>query len=362
MKRIIDKDGQIKLVPSNEVRSSTDDKGFRRGMMPLRDIKMAWTLNEFVAMDSQFVFKMKRQEQAICSQVSLDSPSIQNFQSYLQRFQFARKRFAFLYGKYQESDDSGGKKAIVEAIYEPPQEPDQDAAEGFEQLEDPLEDKVEEIAKLLGLQKVGWIFGHPPREDGIVLTTAEVIMAAELQLEAAEGVEETPFVTIKVGKGKDGNVGVEAFQVSQQCMAMVAEEALEIGTNPGVCEVNETFTAIQEGKESKTIDNNFFLTVVPIVQHTSDVFVSQFPRINRDLDDRMPSKDEMKRQLSKSGTSGWTFIDLMSDFNLLIYMTQFLDITADFPKICQSITNRDVPLDDGYKIIIASTAGLDGAY
>ena len=221
---------------------------------------------------------------------------------------------------------------------------------------------MEEIAKLLGLQKVGWIFGHPPREDGIVLTTAEVIMAAELQLEAADGLEETPFVTIKVGKGKDGNVGVEAFQVSQQCMAMVAEEALEIGINQGICEVNETFSAIQEGKESKTIDNNFFLTVVPIVQHTSEVFVSQFPRVNRDLDDRMPSKDELKRQLSKSGTSGWTFIDLLSDFNLLIYMTQFLDLTADFPKICQSITDRGVPLDDGYKIIIASMAGLDGAY
>jgi len=362
MKRIIDKDGQIKLVPSDNIRKSADDRGFRRGMMPLRDIKMAWTLNEFVAMDSQFVFKIKRQEQAICSQVSLDSPSIQNFQSYLQRFQFARKRFAFLYGKYEVSDDSGAKKTIVEAIYEPPQEPDSDAAEGFEQLEVPLEDKVEEIVKLLGLKKVGWIFGHPLRKDGIVLTAAEVIMAAELQLEAAEGLEETPFVTIKVGQGKDGNVGVEAFQVSQQCMAMVAEEALEIDTNPGVCQINETFSAIQEGKESKTIDNNFFLTVVPIVQHTSEVFVSQFPRVNRDLDDRMPSKDEMKRQLSKSGTSGWTFTDLLSDFNLLIYMTQFLDINADFPKICQSVTDRDVPLDDGYKIIIASLAGLDGAY
>jgi nuclear protein localization family protein 4 len=142
MKRIIDKDGQIKLVPSNEVRNSNDDKGFRRGMMPLRDIKMAWTLNEFVAMDSQFVFKIKRQEKSFCSQVSLDSPSIQNFQSYLQRFQFARKRFAFLYGKYDTSDDSGAKKTIVEAIYEPPQEPDSGAAEGFEQLEDLLEDKV----------------------------------------------------------------------------------------------------------------------------------------------------------------------------------------------------------------------------
>ena len=142
MKRVIDKDGQIKLVPTNEVRSSGDDKGFRRGMMPLRDIKMAWTLNEFNAMDSQFVFKIKRQEQSICSQVSLDSPSIQSFQSYLQRFQFARNRFAFLYGKYAVSEDSGTKRTIVEAIYEPPQEPDSDAAEGFEQLEDPLEDKV----------------------------------------------------------------------------------------------------------------------------------------------------------------------------------------------------------------------------
>eukprot|EP00534_Pseudo-nitzschia_fraudulenta_P000729 CAMPEP_0201122358 /NCGR_PEP_ID=MMETSP0850-20130426/6017_1 /ASSEMBLY_ACC=CAM_ASM_000622 /TAXON_ID=183588 /ORGANISM="Pseudo-nitzschia fraudulenta, Strain WWA7" /LENGTH=418 /DNA_ID=CAMNT_0047389035 /DNA_START=294 /DNA_END=1550 /DNA_ORIENTATION=+ len=365
MKRIIDKDGQIKLVPSNEVRSSGDDKGFRRGMMPLRDIKMAWTLNEFVAMDSQYVFKIKRQEQAICSQVSLDSPSIQNFQSYLQRFQFARKRFAFLYGRYEaasDEDEGTKKKTVVEAIYEPPQEPDSDAAEGFEQLEDPLEDKVDEIAKLLGLQKVGWIFGHAPRDDDIVLTSAEIIMAAELQLEAADGLEETPFITIKVGQDKDGNVGVEAFQVSQQCMAMVAEEALEIGTNPGVCEIHETFSAIQEGKESKTIENNFFLAVVPIVQHTSEVFVSQFPRINRDLDDRMPSKDEMKRQLSKSGTSGWTFLDLLSDFNLLIYMTQFLDIASDFPKICESITDRSVPLNDGYKIIIASLAGLDGAY
>lgn len=268
-----------------------------------------------------------------------------------------------LYGRYEESDDdSGQKKTIVEAIYEPPQQPDSDAAEGFEQLEDPLENKVDEIAKLLRLKKVGWIFGHSPREDGLVFSAAEIIMAAELQLEAADGIEETPFVTVKVSKGKDGTVGVEAFQVSQQCMAMVAEEALEIGNNPSVCNVNETFTAIQEGKESKTIDNNFFLTVVPIITHTSELFCSQFPKINRDLDDRIPSKDEMKRQLSKSGTSGWNFLDLLSDFNLLIYLTEFLDISADYPKICRSIIDRDVPLDDGYKIIITSIAGMDGAY
>lgn len=359
-KRIVDKDGCIKLVPTNEVRDAREDKGFRRGMMPLRDIKMAWTLNEFVAMDSQFVFKVQRQESAVCKQVSLDSSSVGDFQSYLRRFQFSRKRFGYLYGKFVKSE--GDVKAVVEAIYEPPQIADPDAAEGFEMLDDPVETTVEQIAQQCELQKVGWIFGHPPREDGFVLNASEIIMAAEMQLEAADGVRETPFVTVKVTTSDDGNVSVEAFQVSQQCMAMVAEEALEIGPDPGFCNVNETFTAIQEGKESKTVNNNFFLTVVPIIQHTSEVFVSQFPKANRDLDDRTQSQDEMKRQLSKSGTAGWNFIDLLADFNLLIYLARFLDVEADFPKICRSITDRSVPIDDGYKIILASLAGIDKAY
>jgi nuclear protein localization family protein 4 len=367
MKRVIDKDGSIRLIPLGEA-PQEEGRGFRKGMMALRDMKMAWTLNEFVAMDSQYEFKIQRQEQAVCKQVSLDTAAVNDFQSYLQRFQFARKRFAFLYGKFEDTED--GKKTIVEAVYEPPQESDPDAAEGFEQLDDPLEAKVEALAGMLGLKKVGWIFGGGKKEkrtdegpeDDYVLTSAEIIMAAELQLEAAEGVEETPFVTVKVAQDEKGGVSVEAFQVSQQCMAMVAEEALEIGPNPAACAVNETFTAIQEGKESKTVNNNFFLTVVPIKQHQSEKFVSQFPKMNRDLDDRTPSKDELKRQLSKSGTSGWTFLDLLSDFNLLIYLTEFLDM-SDYPKICQSIADREnVPLDDGYKIIIASIAGLDGAY
>ncbi|KAL3909202.1 MAG: hypothetical protein SGILL_008177 [Bacillariaceae sp.] len=373
MKRVIGKDGSIQLIPSTEASNAEKEgRGFRKGMMALRDIKMAWTLNEFVAMDAQYEFKIKRQEEAICKQVSLDTSAVNDFQAYLQRFNFARKRFAFLYGKFVETEEDGKKTTIVEAVYEPPQEPDPEAAEGFEQLDDPLEAKVEAVANMLGLKKVGWIFGGGKKEtrsdDGpeedYVLTSAEIIMAAEFQLEAADGVEETPFVTVKVAKDDSGGgVSVEAFQVSQQCMAMVAEEALEIGPNPAACNINETFTAIQEGKASKTVNNNFFLTVVPIKQHQSEQFVSQFPRLNRDLDDRTPSKDELKRQLSKSGTSGWNFLDLLSDFNLLVYLTEFLDINADFPKICESIVDREkVPLDDGYKIIIASIAGLDGAY
>jgi nuclear protein localization family protein 4 len=356
MRRVIDKDGSIKLVHS-DAPVVAEDRGFRQGLLPLRDIKKHWTLNEFVAMDEQYVFKMKRQPEAFSNGVTLDSPSVADFQAYLRRFNFSRSRCGYLYGKFLEDNT-----AQVEAIYEPPQEADPEAAEGFVLLEDPLEEKVEQLAQLLGLRKVGWIFGHPPREQGFVMNAAEIIMAAELQLEAAGGIEETPFVTVKVTVGDDGNASVEAFQVSKQCMEMVAEEALEVGPNPGFCIVNPTFTAIQEGKESKTVENNFFLTLVPIVQHNSETFVTKFPKHNRDHDDRTPSHDELKKQLSKSGSAGWTFIELLSDFHLLLYLSQFLDMSADVPKICESVVNRDIPLKEGYKLIIGSMAGIDGSY
>eukprot|EP00557_Chaetoceros_sp_GSL56_P002316 CAMPEP_0176503218 /NCGR_PEP_ID=MMETSP0200_2-20121128/15242_1 /TAXON_ID=947934 /ORGANISM="Chaetoceros sp., Strain GSL56" /LENGTH=509 /DNA_ID=CAMNT_0017902487 /DNA_START=1750 /DNA_END=3276 /DNA_ORIENTATION=+ len=385
-KRRILPDGSISIIEVEEGDVNADAKSFRKGMLPLRSMKMQWTLQEFVEMDNKFVFKIQQQKERWVGSggVSLDQQSAQDFQSYLTTFAFQRQRFGYLYGKFideepdpQEVVDSRPKKetlfgtelpdteikytaknkmVLVEAIYEPPQEANPDSAEGFIALEDPTEEKVNQLASMLGLKRVGWIFGHPPREAGFQMSSAEVIMAAELQIEAADGVEETPFVTVKVTVGDDGNVSFEAFQVSKQCMEMVAEEALEVGENPGFCNVNETFTAIQEGKESRTVDNNFFLTVVPIQQHTSEMLVSDFPKANRDHDVRQQTHDEMKKQLQKSGSAGWTFVDLLADFNLLIYLSKFLDMETDLVKICQSIVDRDVPLDDGYKLIIASMA------
>lgn len=379
MKRIIQADGSIQLVydPNH---SASADNSFRKGMLPLRDMKMSWTLKEFVAMDEQFNFKIEQQKERWVGEggVSLDTDSANSFQSYLRTFAFQRQRFGILYGKFvneeeKEEDKNKGpkretlfgtelpgteikevvqnKKVVVEAIYEPPQEACPESPEGFVILDDPMEETVDTVANMLGLTKVGWIFGHPPREKGFQMSAAEVIMAAELQLESAGGIEPTPFVTIKVTAGDDGNVSFEAFQVSKQCMEMVAEEALTIGENPGFCYVSETFTVIQEGKESKTVENNFFLTVVPIVQHASETFVSQFPMANRDHDTRRQTHDEMKKQLSKSGTAGWTFIDLLADFNLLIYLCNFLDLQSDIQKICQSVVDRNIPLDEGYKLI-----------
>jgi nuclear protein localization family protein 4 len=376
-KRIIAADGSIQLVHVHDSSLTEEDKGFRKGMLPLRDMKMQWTLRDFMDMDSRFVYKIKRQEERWIGTggVSLDTANAQEFQTYLRKFNFQRARMGFLYGKFIDDADAK-KKVSVEAIYEPRQEVDTDGSQGFVLLDDDDDDQedtaqqpchdrnADTIASYLGLQKVGWIFGHKPREHGFHMSAAEIIMAAEFQLEAADGVHPTPFVTVKVTLGDDGQTtSFEAFQVSLQAMEMVAEGALEIyDPDPKLCLVNETFTAIKEGKESKTIEAEFFLTVVPIVQHESDVFVCQFPKLNRDFDDRHPSHTEMKKQLSKSGSAGWSFIDLIADFNLLVYLCDYLDVKADMSKICASIVDRNIPLDEGFKLIIGALAGLDNAY
>ena len=126
-----------------------------------------------------------------------------------------------------------------------------------------------------------------------------MLSAAEQQLEAAQGIEDTPFVTVKATINEKGEAIVEAFQVrhpypylallcsavflsilscshqsprpsplndhhaatmsgpfpqvSKQCMEMVAEGVLEPSVHLGTCTVNNTFTAIVEGKEAKEV-------------------------------------------------------------------------------------------------------------
>ena len=107
-------DGKITATEYDDYCSS---KGFRPGQAALGDIKKAWTLTDFLEMDDQFNFKIKRQEKAFCHGVSLDSNACVSFQAYVQQLGWRRQRVGYLYGSFDEE-----KNVTVEAIYEPPQE------------------------------------------------------------------------------------------------------------------------------------------------------------------------------------------------------------------------------------------------
>jgi nuclear protein localization family protein 4 len=242
----------------------------------------------------------------------------------------------------------------VEMIYEPPQET---SDVSFDLFDDPKADLVEGLVAMLGLQKVGWIFAHPSREKGFYFSGPELMFTAEQQLEAAQGINDTPFVTVTVSKDENNQVVVEAFQVSKQCMEMVAEGVLGVSENLGSCVVNPTFTVEVEGRASKEVDNAFFLVSVPIKQFDTEFLVSKFPRANRI--DSYQTRDDLQTQLLLVGKEGWTMVQLLSDFQLLLFLTDYLDPKDDIPKICKSICDREIPLDEGYCLLLRSIAGIE---
>lgn len=81
----------------------------------------------------------------------------------------------FLYGYYAEDPNyKGGVRAIIEAIYEPPQLGD---ISGFNLLEDPYEQQVNIIAEALSLERIGWIFTTINHDT--FLSSHEIRMAAK---------------------------------------------------------------------------------------------------------------------------------------------------------------------------------------
>ena len=60
-----------------------------------------------------------------------------------------------------------------------------------------------------------------------------------------------------------------------------------------------------------------------------------------------------------AGKGGWTLIDKLADFQLLIFISGFLDLDTDVSNICTSITQRDIPLNEGYQLLVKSIAGIE---
>jgi len=152
------------------------------------------------------------------------------------------QRAGWLYGRYEITTDVPlGIRAVVCAIYEPPQESSRDT---LRILPDPKEEIVEEIAQQLGLTRVGWIFTDlVPSTGGKVkhfrsmeshfLSAQEIITAAHYQnvrpnkcKMTEEGYFGSKFVTVCVTGNEDQDIHMEGYQVSNQCMALVKDEII----------------------------------------------------------------------------------------------------------------------------------------
>lgn len=65
--------------------------------------------------------------------------------------------------------------------------------------------------------------------------------------------------------------------------------------------------------------------------------------------------------MNRAGKEGWNIQSLIADFHFLLYIStiSLFDIKEDIPSFCESALNKDIPLNEGYILMLRSIAGMD---
>ncbi|KAL1542069.1 NPL4-like protein 1 [Salvia divinorum] len=291
--------------------------------------------------------RIAHQENPHCELVSFDRDAANAFQQYVnESLAFAVKRGGFMYGTVSEEG-----KVEVDFIYEPPQ---QGTEENLILLRDPDEEKlVEAIALGLGMRKVGFIFTQTISQDkkDYTMSNSEVLQAVELQ---AEGdLKEWVTAVVKLEVSEDGGAAVhfEAFQMSDMCVRLFKEgwfeRDLQEEVDPKLSRM--TKDVVVGGKDTKDVDNDFFMVVVKIADHQGPLS-STFPIENRII---LVTMRALKNHLDRA--KNLPFVKRISDFHLLLLLARFLDVNSDVPALAGCVQAQST-VPEGYQILIESLA------
>lgn len=319
--------GQKKITKEGDiVNQSIEDAyqkaGFRPGLQSLKTIKNHWTLTDFKLLDAKFEFIIKSQKEANCSKINLNEEMVNEFQTFMQRVGFQSYRVGFLYGTVKEN------QAYVSLIYEPPHE-------NLDLLDDHHADNVNMLTEKLGLQRLGCIFCHPPRDAKTFFEPSEILFLASI-IKPHE-------VIVRVCQ-VESNIQMDSFQLSEQCFTMVEQGALD-----EECKVQQPFTAIVEGKLAQQVDVNFFLVNVPIGHFNDFKFLYKFPKPHRR--ETIPTIQDVKLHFKDAHKRGWTRQNLCMDFHLLLFFMTIIGVQETL-HLVGSLLEKN--LDQGHEILLES--------
>lgn len=309
--------------------------------------------------------------------------------------QTGEQRIGYLYGRYEQYEGVPlGIKAVVEAIYEPPQQDDRDGVT----LSLPWNEEkdVDKMASLCGLQKVGVIFTDlldagegtgsvvcKRHIDSYFLSSLEICFAAELQRRnpnpskwSITGQFSSKFVTCVISGNVEKNIDISTFQVSTSAEAMVKADLIEPSVNPAVMrikepsktryvpdifysKINEYKRKVQENAKPAFPVEYLLVTLTHGFPETeSSLFSSstKFPIENRA---NIGTSQDIAKLASQLGITRSSFTttpqnlqQALSDFHLLNYIHSLGILSEDEERVLATVATGQVP--DNINLLVNS--------
>lgn len=283
--------------------------------------------------------------------------NVEEMNRFVQYWRYERdlqeQRAGWLFGYFVDDPHyPKGIRAVVEAIYEPPQCM-KDAS--IVLLPDSKRSTVDRLAATLGLQCVGFLFTHLPREE--LLTSEEVLRTARYQLDAVKnapahytGYPVSPFVTVTISlDSTNAGVVTNAFMVSDLGMAFVRDDLLTCADDGVKLKLKEQPPSLlvpqvlELGNTVSQIDPHWFIVRVndSAPKKIVSIFKSwAFPVENRS---RPIQISDVSTHLTITCKTAQDPLVPFADFHFILYIAELFD-EATANVVCNCVTARE-PVD-----------------